>query len=68
MPAVQFAPDDLDRFITITEAAARLMIGRSTAYRMIVDGDFPVPVRSIAGKQVVCLRHVVEHVRDGAAA
>lgn len=65
---VEFAPDDVDRFVTITEAAARLRMGRSTAYRMITDGDFPVPVRTVAGKQVVCLRHVVEYVRDGAAA
>lgn len=63
-----FDYDDLDRFVTITEAAARLKVSRSTAYRMIRDGSFPVPVRSIAGKQVASLRLLAEHMAQRDAA
>lgn len=62
-----FAPDDLDRFITIAEAAPRLRMSRSKAFRLAKDGYFPVPVRVVGGKQVVCLRHVIELVRSDEA-
>lgn len=56
--------DDLDRFITIAEAAPKLRIGRTTAFKLAKAGRFPVPVHVIAGKQVVSLRRVVEHVNS----
>jgi hypothetical protein len=55
---------DLDRFITIAESARRLSIGRSTAFRMAADGTFPVPVHTVAGKQVVSLRLLVEFINS----
>lgn len=58
--------DDLDRFITITDAAKRLCISRSTAYRLIDDKKFPVPVRTVGCKQVVSLRLLMEHINDRA--
>ena len=58
----RLAHDDLDRFATISEAAARLRIGKSTAYRLLAADQFPVPVHVIAGKQVVSLRRLVEHI------
>jgi excisionase family DNA binding protein len=58
----ELAADDLDRFAGIAEAAARLGISRSTAYRLISDNEFPVPVLTVAGKQKVSLRLLVEHI------
>lgn len=55
-----FSDGDLDRFINVREAAARLGIGASTAYRMIQAGSFPVPVFEVAGKQRVSLRQLAE--------
>jgi excisionase family DNA binding protein len=59
---VDVATTDLDRFITIREAAETLAISRATAYRMIAAGTFPVPVRTVGSKQVVSKRHVVDYV------
>lgn len=53
---------DVDRFVSITEAARRLEVSRATAYQMVRDGDFPVPVRSVRGKNVVSLRALAEHM------
>lgn len=58
---------DLDRFITITEAAPLLGVSRSTAYRLAKAGQFPVPVKTIGSKQVVSLRRVQEHIGSEAA-
>lgn len=60
--ASQFTDGDLDRFITIAEAAARLRVGRSTAYEMIHAGTFPAPIQIVAGKQVVSLRLLTEFI------
>jgi predicted DNA-binding transcriptional regulator AlpA len=57
-------PLDLDRFVTIAEAAGRLAIGRSTAFRLAGEGRFPVPVQIVAGKQVVSLRLLVEFINS----
>lgn len=56
--------DELDRFITIADAAKRLCISRSTAYRLIDRKKFPVPVRTVGSKQVVSLRLVTEHINS----
>jgi excisionase family DNA binding protein len=53
---------DVDRFVSITEAARRLEVSRATAYAMVRDGSFPVPVRSVRGKSVVSLRALAEHI------
>lgn len=63
-----FDENDVDRFVTIAEAAPRLRMSRSKAFRLAKDDQFPVPVRFVGGKQVVCLRHVIEYVRNEAAA
>lgn len=53
---------DLDRYITIADAAPRLCMGRTTAFRLAKHGQFPVPVHIVAGKQVVSLRRLVEYI------
>lgn len=55
---------DLDRFVSIPEAAVILNVHPVTARRMIRQDRFPVPVRRVAGKQVVSLRRLVEHVNS----
>lgn len=60
MPTRSPTAVDLDRFITISEAAARLGIGKSKAYALIAAGDFPVPVVAVAGKKKVSLRRLAE--------
>lgn len=54
--------DDLDRFVSLPAAAERLCIHPETARRLVRQGRFPVPVRSIGGKRVVSLRLLVEHI------
>jgi excisionase family DNA binding protein len=57
---MEFAAGDLDRFITIREAAARLAMSRAHAYRLIKEGRFPVEPRKVGGKNVVHLRSLLE--------
>jgi excisionase family DNA binding protein len=65
---MEFAVGDLDRFITIREAAARLSISRAHAYRLIKDDRFPAPTFNVGGKTVVHLRSLLEGVSNDAAA
>lgn len=66
---VEFAANDLDRFVGIPEAAARLGIHEKTARRQIAAGAFPVPVTRVGGKQMVSLRRLVEFIHgEGDAA
>lgn len=58
--------DDLDRFVTISEAAQRLHMHRSTAYRLIEAGTFPVPTVQVGGKQVVSLRRLADYMANAA--
>jgi predicted DNA-binding transcriptional regulator AlpA len=58
------AVDDLDRFVTLTQAAERLAISRATAFRLAASNQFPVPVHTVAGKQVVSLRLLVEFINS----
>lgn len=60
--------DDLDRFVTLTEAAPILRVSRAKAFRLAQHGEFPVPVRKVGGKQVVSLRRLVEFVNSEVAA
>lgn len=68
MPAYKLAADDLDRFIAIPEAAARLGISQRTAYRLASAGGFPVEVHTIGGRKLVNLRRLVEHMYGGTIA
>ena len=68
MPTYKIAADDLDRFIAIPEAAARLGISERTAYRMASDGSFPIEVHCIGGRKLVNLRRLVEHMYGGTVA
>jgi predicted DNA-binding transcriptional regulator AlpA len=56
------AVDDLDRFITLVEAADRLCMHKVTAWRLHREGRFPVPVQKVAGKNVVSLRLLVDFI------
>lgn len=56
---------DLDRLITVPEAAQRLRVHRDTAYAMIREGRFPVPVLEVSGKKRVSLRALVEFMGSG---
>lgn len=58
---------DLDRFIGLKEAAERLGIHRETAWRLVREDRFPVPVRRVAGKKVVSLRRLVDFINGEAA-
>lgn len=60
--------DELDRFVTLTEAAPILRMSRSAAFRLAQHGEFPVPVHNVGGKRVVSLRRLVEFVNSEAAA
>lgn len=60
--------ENLDRFVTIAEAAPLLHVSRATAYRMAARGEFPVPVVIVASRQVVSLRRLVEFINGEAAA
>lgn len=53
---------DLDRFVSIPEAAARLGINADTARDWIAAGTFPIPVRWVGGRRKVSLRRVAEYV------
>lgn len=44
--------------ISVVQAAKLLGIGKNKAYDLIARGEFPVPVRNIAGKQRVRLRDI----------
>lgn len=59
------AVDDLDRFISIEEAAERFGIALVTAYRMVRSNRFPVPVKTLNRIHKVSLRHVVEFINAG---
>lgn len=59
---------DLDRFASMAEAAERLNIARSTAYKLEAEGRFPVPVLTVAGKKCVSLRRLVEFIHGEVAA
>lgn len=70
--SIELADDDLDRFVGIPEAAARLGLHADTARGWIRTGrwerEFPtLPVSTFGGKQQVSLRHVVDliHGRTG---
>lgn len=65
--AVELAENDLDRFVEIPEAAARLSIHEDTAWRWIRSARFPVPVRRVGHKQVVSLRLLVDFINDTTA-
>lgn len=58
----ELAENDLDRFIGVPEAAARLGIHVGTAQRWIRDNRFPVPVQNLGAKRVVSLRLLVEFI------
>lgn len=66
--ATAFAADDLDRFITVAEAADRFAIAHETARRLVRAGRFPVPVKRVGRVQKVSLRHVVEFINERDAA
>ena len=51
-----------DRFLEIPEAARLLTIHPETARRWIREGRFPVPVRTVGGKQVVSSRRLSAYI------
>lgn len=59
--------DDLDRFVSVADAAERLDIHHDTAYAMIREDKFPVPVVMIGGRRKVSLRRLVEFINGEAA-
>lgn len=65
--AVALAADDLDRYASVPEAAARLGVHEKTARRWILKGTFPVPVHLVGGVQRVSLRRLVEHINGDAS-
>lgn len=56
------AYEDLDRFIGIADAAERLGISRSAAYRLVHDDEFPIAVHDVAGRKRVSLRRIAEYI------
>lgn len=59
---------DLDRFIGLREAAVKLGMHKDTAWRLNKRGEFPVPVRRVAGKYVVSLRLLTDFINASEAA
>ena len=59
--------DDLDRFIGVPEAAARLDVHPVTARRWITQGTFPVPVLTVNGERRISLRRLVEFIHGDPA-
>jgi predicted DNA-binding transcriptional regulator AlpA len=59
--------DDLDRFVSIPEAAARLCMSKAKAYALIAADEFPVPVFTIGGRAKVSLRRLAEFINGEAA-
>lgn len=60
----RFAPDDLDRFISIPEAAARLGIGKSLGYQLANAGQLGVPVVKVGHLSRVSLRLLVDFINQ----
>lgn len=48
----------IPELIPVTEAAERMGVSKATAYRMLKDGDFPVRVVKIGGRQKVSRKAV----------
>lgn len=51
-------PDTGSAVVTIDRAAELLGIGRATAYRLIAQDEFPVPVVHIGRRRVVAKVHL----------
>lgn len=71
--SVDLAELDLDRFVGVPEASARLNLHPDTAYKWIKSGrwqrEFPdVPVQVVAGKQQISLRLLVGFINRRTAA
>lgn len=60
-------PDDLDRFVSVTEAAERLGIGVRTARRLVAEGRFPAPVQELGGRRLISLRRLVDYINGEAS-
>lgn len=65
-PATQTDTRPLSRTVTVIYAAAVLGVGRSSAYRLIREGTFPLPTIRI-GRRVVVPRDALDRLlEDGA--
>lgn len=53
---------DLDRFITVADAAKRLCVHVDTAREWVRNETFPVPVVTVGGRHKVSLRRLVEFI------
>lgn len=62
MAVWQLAEDDLDRFVGVPEAAARLGIHPETARQWIREERFPVAVIEVGGTRKVSLRRLVSFI------
>lgn len=46
----------------VVTAGAVLGVGRTTAYRLAREGQFPVPVRKVGGRYLVAVAHLLHAV------
>lgn len=68
MSAVQPVDDDEPEMLKIEEAAARLRIGRSLAYRLHREGLFPVPVLKLGRTLRVSRSLLEQYMHSGSVA
>jgi len=46
----------------VVTAGSVLGVGRTTAYRLAREGQFPVPVRKVGGRYLIAVAHLLQAV------